>query len=199
MEPVVWTKAIERDLRALAALKPLDVVDAACEDAMAAGVGRARGRARGARRAGARVGVRGVRARVRDERRVREAGMRGFGFDDAKAETLTRRYAEEATRGERGAATRRATATNRSDAYDGLEWRLDANVASRASLVESEAKYLLKLGLARGDDGGTKKTTLAETDYQTLKALKDACESALAASKGAHAARLARYVRRPKT
>ena len=29
----MWTKAIERDLRALA-LKPLDVVDAACEDAM---------------------------------------------------------------------------------------------------------------------------------------------------------------------
>lgn len=31
--------------------------------------------------------------------------------------------------------------------------------------MESEVKYLLKLGLARGDDGGTKKTTFAETDY----------------------------------
>lgn len=197
MEPVVWTKAIERDMRALAA-RSLDVVDAACEDAMALASGeRAVERAASDARALAWAFAECARGCVTSDAFGKR--MRGFGFDDAKAETLTRRYAEEALRGERGAATRRGTATNRSDAYDGLEWRLDANVSSRASLVESEAKYLLKLGLARGDDGGTKKTTLAETDYQTLKALKDACESALAASTGAHATRLARYVRRPKT
>ena len=47
------------------------------------------------------------------------------------------------------------TSTNRREAYDGLEWRLDARVASRASLVEAEAKYLLKLGrVGRGGARG---------------------------------------------
>lgn len=48
--------------------------------------------------------------------------MWGFGFDDVKVEMLTRWYAEEALRGERGAATRRGMVMNRSDVYDGLEW-----------------------------------------------------------------------------
>ena len=45
---------------------------------------------------------------------------------------------------------------------------------------------------------GTRTTTLAETDYQTLRAMLREAETALAASTGAHAGRLAKYVRRPK-
>lgn len=119
-----------------------------------------------------------------------EKRLRARGFDEGRAGRVRAAYA----RG-RGAATR-GTATRRGARYDGLTWRLDAVVASRSSLVEGEAKYLLELGrMTRAE----RVRSMCECDYQTLRALKESCESALAASEGAHAVRLARYVRRPKT
>jgi hypothetical protein len=132
-----------------------------------------------------------------------EKKMRGFGMDDARANATREVYAMV-----RAASVGRGcgVATHRGRAYDGLSWRLDVRVASRAMAMEAEAKYLLRLGRRRyspvGDVGDGEETvvekTLVECDYAQLKAMRDACEKALASTHGAHAGRLARYVRRPK-
>jgi len=215
MDPVVWTDALERDLVALARCDAASVGRAAscASRALVEGERALDALARGEDEDGdasvvdARV-VSGARALTwafaecaRGYVSARAFGERmgTFGFSGEVKEGLERRYEAEAVAGG-GAEARRIASTNRRDAYDGLEWRLDARVASRASLVEAEAKYLLKLGrVGRGGAReGTRTTTLAETDYQTLRAMLREAEAALAASTGAHANRLSKYVRRPK-
>ena len=215
MDPVVWTDALERDLVALARCDAASVARAcACASrALVEGARALDALARGEDADGdgkvvdARV-IRGARALAWTFAECARGCVSGrafgervgaFGFSGEVKEGLERRYEAEAAAGG-GAEARRMTSTNRRDAYDGLEWRLDARVASRASLVEAEAKYLLKLGrVGRGGArAGTRTTTLAETDYQTLRAMLREAETALAASTGAHAGRLAKYVRRPK-
>lgn len=117
-----------------------------------------------------------------------------LGFSEEGTAVVGEAYARA-----RAVAVERRTSSG--ERYDGLAWRLDGVVASRASLVEGEAKYLMELRRLREsvEGEGGRGRTLFEIDYQTLKALRDECESALAASSGAHAVRLAKYVRRPKT
>tara|TARA_B100000683_G_scaffold115373_2_gene113379 strand:+ start:11405 stop:12097 length:693 start_codon:yes stop_codon:yes gene_type:complete len=215
MDPVVWTDALERDLVALARCDATSVARAAscASRTLVEGARALDALARGEDADGdgkvvdARV-IRGARALAWTFAECARGCVSGrafgervgaFGFSGEVREGLERRYEAEAAAGG-SAEARRMTSTNRRDAYDGLEWRLDARVASRASLVEAEAKYLLKLGrVGRGGArAGTRTTTLAETDYQTLRAMLREAETALAASTGAHAGRLAKYVRRPK-
>lgn len=192
MDPVAVPAHAESALASLAARSEAEV-DAACATAVDV-------LARGAR-AGERGGKEFAEARalawffvacasggVSED--ALEKRLRARGFDDARAGRVRAAYA----RG--GGASRRGTETRRGARYDGLTWRLDGVVASRSSLVEGEAKYLLEL---RRMTRAERLTSLCECDYQTLRALKESCESALAASEGAHAVRLARYVRRPKT
>lgn len=126
----------------------------------------------------------------------------GFGFASDASAVLGETYASAAFKDAFTRAMSNANATNRGIRYDGLNWRLDVRVASRALHVEADPKYLLKLGRRQVDGlGGVAETvsTFVETDYQTLNAMREECEKALAACSSAHASRLARYVRRPKT
>ena len=192
MDPVALPPHAESALASLAARSDAEL-DAACATAVDV-------LARGAR-AGERFGSECAASRALAwffvacaSGGVREDGvetrLRARGFDHERASLVGRAYA----RG-RAAATR-GTATSRGARYDGLTWRLDGVVASRSSLVEGEAMYLMELGRIGGKG---RVTSLCECDYQTLRALRETCERALAASEGARAVRLARYVRRPKT
>ena len=222
MDPVVFTADVARDLKALTGKDAAGARDAAAramsvalrgEDELATtGTGDDSNDAASIRgtsmtdderrgvRALAWVFMESLRACL--TRETFEKKCAGFGFAGDASAALGETYASEAFKGAFMRAMSSASATNRGMRYDGLQWRLDVRVASRALHVEADPKYLLKLGRRRVDGrGGVAETasTLVETDYQTLNAMREECEKALAACSSAHASRLARYVRRPKT
>lgn len=229
MDPVVFTADVARDVRVIANKSFNDVIDAiasamaiALEDederprASATVGGDDDGRERGRRAGDARTWTtderRGVRAlawvfieclRASLTREAFEKRLVGFGFAPDASAAAGETYESARFKSAFTRAMSNANATNRgSMKYDGLNWRLDVRVASRALHMEAEPKYLLRLRRRRVDgrggvDGTT--TTFAETDYQTLNAMREECEKALEACSGARANRLARYVRRPKT
>lgn len=205
MDPVTWSRAIERDLVSGLRTASADVADATARRAIAllgTGAFKAEDGASVPPRAGCVEALASALAscvRVKASSEVLERRMAGLGIGAEARTAVKRRYEEDCASRAGREAIARGVATHRGRAYDGLEWRLDVQVASRASLVEAVPKYTLRLGTMRVDGRGAREETTLECDYAALKALRDDCARALEATSGAHADRLARYVRRPKS
>ena len=122
------------------------------------------------------------------------ASVAELGFDEAHQERFEEVYSEQC-------ASLREFLSQLSlqlPHYDGLDWRLEVQVASRSLRHQAEPKFLLELRTrestsARTTEAATR-TRMLQADHESIQNVLEELETALKAVKGAHANRILRYI-----